>query len=53
MRWEIADGQAILTLRSVIQSERWHKAWSLLHNDFCQSVQAVMTDGPEALDPAA
>jgi hypothetical protein len=30
MRWTRAGGQAILTLRSVIQSERWHCAWSLL-----------------------
>jgi hypothetical protein len=53
MRWEIAGGQAILTLRSVIQSERWKGAWSLLRNDFRQSVQVVTADGPEVLDPAA
>jgi hypothetical protein len=53
MRWEIAGGQAILTLRSVIQSERWQGAWSLLRNDFRQPVHVVTADGPEALDPAA
>ena len=53
MRWEIAGGQAILTLRSVIQSERWQGAWSLLRNAFRQPVQVVTTDGPKVLDPAA
>lgn len=53
MRWEIAGGQAILTLRSVIQSERWKSAWSLLRNDFRQPVHVVTGDGPEVLDPAA
>ena len=53
MRWEIAGGQAILTLRSVIQSERWTGAWSLLRNDFRQPVNRVTADGPKALNPAA
>ena len=53
MRWEIAGGQAILTLRSVIQSGRWKNAWSLLRNGFRQPVHVVTADGPEALDPAA
>ena len=39
MRWGLAGGQAILTLRSVIQSDRWQRAWSLLRNDFRQPVQ--------------
>lgn len=53
MRWEMAGGQAILTLRSVIQSERWERAWSLLRHDFRKPVCVVTADGPEALDPAA
>ena len=53
MRWEMAGGHAILTLRSVIQSERWERAWSLLRHDFRKPVCVVTADGPEALDPAA
>ena len=53
MRWTRAGGQAILTLRSVIQSERWHGAWSLLSNDFRKPVAIVTPNGLEVLDPAA
>lgn len=38
MAWTIAGGQAILTLRSLIQSNRWQPAWNLLRNDFRQTV---------------
>lgn len=38
MAWTWPGGQAILTLRSVIQSDRWKAAWELLHADFCQIV---------------
>lgn len=34
MRWLSAGGQAILTLRSLIQSDRWERAWSLLSEAF-------------------
>jgi hypothetical protein len=30
MRWTIRGGQAILTLRSLLQSDRWENAWRLL-----------------------
>jgi hypothetical protein len=53
MRWTRAGGQAILTLRSVIQSERWHCAWSLLSNDFRKPGAIVTPNGLEVLDPAA
>lgn len=53
MRWDMAGGQAMLTFRSVIQSERWKQAWSLLRDDFRKPVCVATTDGPEALDPAA
>ena len=29
MRWGMAGGQAVLTLRSVMQSDRWERAWFL------------------------
>jgi hypothetical protein len=35
MAWTQAGGQAILTLRSLIQSHRWQPAWELLRADFC------------------
>jgi hypothetical protein len=41
MTWTTAGGQAILTLRSLIQSERWAAAWSLLQADFRKPVQVL------------
>ena len=38
MAWTLPGGQAILTLRSLIQSNRWQSAWELLHADFCKTV---------------
>lgn len=42
MAWTHAGGQAILTLRSLIQSNRWRSAWMLLSADFRKTV-AVAT----------
>ena len=53
MRWGIAGGQAVLTLRSVMQSDRWERAWFLLRNDFRKPVTVVEAHGPKVLDPAA
>lgn len=53
MRWTIAGGQAILTLRSLIQSERWSRAWFLFSNDCRKPVTIETIDGPKTLDPAA
>jgi hypothetical protein len=43
MRWTRNGGQAILTLRSLIQSARWARGWALLRADYQQpvSVSAV------------
>jgi len=38
MAWTPNGGQAILTLRSLIQSHRWPTAWQLLSTDFRQTV---------------
>jgi hypothetical protein len=38
MAWTQAGGQPILTLRSLIQSDRWQPAWELLQADFCKTV---------------
>lgn len=39
MAWTMAGGQAILTLRSLLQSDRWAQAWPLLAADFRQPVR--------------
>jgi hypothetical protein len=41
MAWTQEGGQGILSLRSLIQSGRWERAWSLLRADFCQPVIVV------------
>ena len=46
MAWTPPGGQAILTLRSLIQSERWPAAWELLRADFCQTV--IIHETPSA-----
>jgi hypothetical protein len=48
MAWTMAGGQAILTLRSVLQSGRWAQAWPLLAADFCSPVAIPdeSTEGP-------
>jgi hypothetical protein len=38
MAWTQAGGQPILTLRSLIQSDRWQPAWELLRADFRKTV---------------
>lgn len=38
MAWTHSGGQAILTLRSLIQSDRWQPAWELLSSDFRKTV---------------
>jgi hypothetical protein len=43
MAWRPLGGQAILTLRSLIQSDRWHAAWALLSADFRNSVGVRQT----------
>lgn len=39
MAWTSVGGQAILTLRSLIQSDRWYAGWKLLSSDFRQDVK--------------
>jgi hypothetical protein len=39
MRWTLRGGQAILTLRSLLQSARWEKAWALLARSYNASVR--------------
>lgn len=57
MAWTRLGGQAILTLRGLIQSQRWRPAWELLRADFCKTVivhrpntAAAMTVQPARFD---
>lgn len=43
MAWRQPGGQGILTLRSLIQSDRWHAAWTLLSTDFRKAVVVHQT----------
>ncbi|GAB4533448.1 MAG: hypothetical protein Kow0063_15460 [Anaerolineae bacterium] len=46
MAWTQVGGQAILTLRSLIQSGRWPPAWKLLRTDFRKPVTTCDTRQP-------
>ena len=39
MRWTLRGGQAILTLRSLLQSARWKNAWDVLALSYKAEVQ--------------
>lgn len=53
MAWSLEGGQAILTLRSLIQSNRWPQAWALWAADFRQPVTVITPTGYSALPLAA
>jgi hypothetical protein len=50
MAWTITGGQAILSLRSLIQSNRWQPAWNLLRADFCHTVTVCHPNKIEQTD---
>jgi hypothetical protein len=52
MAWTMAGGQAILTLRSLLQSGRWGQAWPLLAADFRHPV-GIPDDNTEVPLPLA
>ena len=41
MSWREDGGQAILTLRSLAQSDRWDRAWALLYKQYHAAVRIV------------
>ncbi len=53
MAWTPAGGQAILTLRSLIQSQRWSRAWNLLAAEYRQTVTILASPRYAALPLAA
>ncbi len=52
MAWTVPGGQAVLTLRSLIQSDRWQPAWALLRADFCQEVKVRKECSQPQLTPS-
>jgi hypothetical protein len=52
MAWTMAGGQAILSLRSLLQSGRWAQAWPLLAADFRHPV-VIPKEHPEVPLPLA
>ena len=53
MRWSQAGGQAIVTLRSLIQSDRWEHAWSMLRQSYQIPVGVISASAYSALPLAA
>ncbi len=53
MAWTMTGGQAILTLRSLIQSQRWSSAWPLLSADFRQTVTVHLPQPDPTERPAS
>ena len=45
MRWLQSGGQAILTLRSLIQSDRWERGWAMLAESFRTTVYVTEKRG--------
>lgn len=41
MRWGSLGGQAVLTLRALVQSGRWNQAWCLIEAEFRKPVSVV------------
>ena len=42
MRWSIPGGQAILTLRSLAQSNRWERGWALMAQSYVVPVTTAL-----------
>ena len=53
MAWAEAGGQGILTLRSLIQSNRWSSAWALLRTGFCKQVVELKPTGTSQTAPSS
>ena len=49
LRWGMLGGQAILSLLSLTQSDRWQQAWSLIQAHFRQPVLIVKEQTMKAL----
>ena len=52
MAWTKPGGQAILTLRSLIQSNRWRPAWALLSADFRKTVTVFNLPNQQTVIPS-
>ena len=45
MRWAMTGGQGVLTLRSLLQSARWERGWTLLAQSYRPKILAVKRFG--------
>ena len=52
MRWGAKGGQAILTLRSLIQSDRWNHGWTLLRQSYQHTVVVNISAGAATISAA-
>jgi hypothetical protein len=50
MAWSTQGGQAILTLRGLIQSHRWQPAWQLLQSSFCKPIRVCVPPSGKPAD---
>jgi len=41
MRWAISGGQGVLTLRSLLRSNRWDSGWELISSSYQQKIRMV------------
>ena len=53
MSWRQEGGQTVLSLRSLIQSDRWDRAWALLSDDFCMHGNVFSTAHQHSMPRAA
>lgn len=44
MRWTLRGGQGILTLRGLLQSNRWENAWAILARSYTATVRVEVAD---------
>jgi hypothetical protein len=45
MRWTIEGGQSILTLRSIVRSNRWDTGWDLIRRSYMAEILAIKRKG--------
>jgi hypothetical protein len=49
MRWTINGGQAVLTLRGILQSNRWDTGWDLISKSYKAEIRTIKQRGHLAL----
>jgi hypothetical protein len=49
MRWTVDGGQSVLTLRSILQSDRWDAGWDLISSSYRAEIRTIKRKGHLAL----